>query len=142
MLPASSEPPLITVREQRGSTSAHFVTETIMPQNTEHLSQLIKTPDLLHFIPTKQSVSSAEGEGGIQCKSRALDMQQRAKVQHLKLTSPACSPPCSEADPISAQTTESKHSGFVHLGLSCIPLLKPQMVFYIQILLFTEECKT
>lgn len=55
MLPASSQPPLITVREKRGSTSVYFVTESIMPQNTEHLAQLIKIPDLLHFIPMKRA---------------------------------------------------------------------------------------
>lgn len=55
MLPASSQPPSLLVREEKGSTSVYFVTESIMPQNTEHPPQLIKIPDWLHFIPHEKS---------------------------------------------------------------------------------------
>lgn len=85
----------------------------------------------------QRGVSFPEGGQG---KFQAFD-KQRAKAQPQKLTSQPVLP-AQKTDPIATQATEQKHPRFMHLGLSCISLPKPQMVFYSQILLFTEECKT
>lgn len=129
MLPASNQPPHYCQRGERIYLSA-FLTESITLQNSEPPPQQIKIPDLPPLILCEKS--KHRGVFLFQSKDNMnLKHFSRAEVQPHKLTPQPVLP-----------AQKAQRASRLQLGLSCISLLKPQMAFYSQILLFTEECKT